>query len=130
MENVASSLAALRAKIKADNPSPRSDCNNFSPLSLLIAIYTKAERDCQIDANEGTSALIAWLAPIDLGLIAGTENRNIPDLVKGYDSEELVKLLIPFDSSSDFMPGAILVRRQQLRYRILQEAIKLCQLTF
>jgi hypothetical protein len=97
----AARLAKLREKIDERDTSFRTASNVRTTLATFLTIYSKASRDCQLDYNEGTVALLNWLAPPELPLDLGEDkypeaanpNFRVPPLLRGYASQELVSLL-------------------------------------
>ena len=69
-----------------------------SPTSLFtfLLIYSKAERECGLNYNEGTKALYNWLKPIELPVKKYPEINirwAIPTLVHNWEMSELAGIL-------------------------------------
>lgn len=98
MPELTPSIAARMAKLRQEsNQSPRSNSINPSPLSLYLAIYNKANRECYIDYMQGAKDLYNWLTsngavPLE---IEEPSEFEIPKLSSNYSLVEIVKILVP-----------------------------------
>ena len=103
--NIGIDFSAIRAKLKASDPSIKSKDNSPSPLYLFLMIYTKADRECRINYDEGTKILADWLAPLDYqeDLYPEIADRDfpLPMLLCGYESSEVANIICNFTDSKD-----------------------------
>lgn len=103
-------MAQLRKKAKDTNPCAYSEVRTTSPLSLFLAIYTKASTECYVDHMQGAKVLLDWLTvgnmPLDYNTAKYPQIEDtsfiLPRLLTGYDAGELAKLLAPQSKYSDF----------------------------
>lgn len=100
-------LTSLRtASKKASQIATCSSNNNSVPLSLFLAIHSKTPKECYINYNEGSKALLTWLTsssnpdgtarvskPLEYPAMKELEHIKIPRLLNTYQLGELAKLL-------------------------------------
>jgi len=89
--SIATSLAELKA---AKSPSP---------LSLFLHIYSKAQRECYLNYDEGTNCLYNYLTnngtiPLSLPTDKYPEilnpNFKVPSLLRGYENGQVAKIIV------------------------------------
>lgn len=110
MPDLLARMAELRKKAKDTNPCAYSEVRTTSPLSLFLAIYTKASTECYVDHMQGAKVLLDWLTVGNIALDYNTakypqiEDTSfiLPRLLTGYDAGELANLLASRDSYPDF----------------------------
>ena len=99
-------MAELRQRQADIDPCPRSElATTSSPLSLYLAIYSKANHECYINYMEGAKLLLNWLAPAGTPLDYQVElypaiedtSYKVPRLMRGYETGEICSLLEPYE---------------------------------
>ncbi len=95
-------LSALREKVKAEDPCPRSDSRQQSTLATFLLLYSRADSECYIDYMQGAKDLLAWLTsngsiPLLIPVEKYPEIENpkfiVPRLLGGYETGELAKII-------------------------------------
>lgn len=88
-------LTERMAYIKENsNQSPISDDTSASPLSLYLALYSKASTECYIDYMEGAKVLYNWLTCKGIiPLVIPPSSVPVPRLCLSYDMVQLAKIL-------------------------------------
>jgi len=109
--NSSTSLSSRMGKLKEiSNQSPRSVTRDASPLSLFLAIYSKASHDCYIDYMQGAKDLHAWLTlqgTVPLDCISALPEFELPRHLITYELNELTKIVAPRNN----LENAAIVRR-------------------
>ncbi len=73
-----------------DTSEAESDSKIETPLWVLLMIYEKSRRECDIDYNKGLTTLIKWLGDIDVPVACA----NIyPELLGGWSTTKLATML-------------------------------------
>jgi hypothetical protein len=101
-------FSAIRDKL---DTSIASDDDTPFPFASFLLIYTKSREHCYVEYMEGAKILLDWLGTIEYPDYAVSLAPTIPDLLRGYESDQLCKILVgnPTDlEAMDIMTKLIL----------------------
>lgn len=84
----------------APSPTPTS-------LKLFLDLYSKAERECNLNYMEGAKALHAWLTSPEYPVLTFTVTRPVqtcPSILGSYKIGELAGIITDYRNDTDGIP--------------------------